>query len=208
LLFDSVRAHRIRAATSDWIAPDPGLRRTLFERNSEGTNLERTHKGRHDRRYPHIYIREMRETLDHPLVSMELEGYFEQGRRLGIRILQPFWDAALVDFLYRTPPELLNRGGRAKGLVRETVARRFPTLGFDTQRKVLATRFAQSLVLRYAPEAWREIGGATALADAGVVDAAAVNERIKRILDDPHSRDFHIVWDVLASETWLRSRGR
>ena len=43
--------------------------------------------------------------LDHPLVAMELEETFEQSRRLDMRILPPYWDAELVRFLYRTPPD-------------------------------------------------------------------------------------------------------
>jgi Asparagine synthase len=81
------------------------------------------------------------------LSSRRLEELFEQGRRLGLRVLQPFWDAALVEFLYRMPPKFLNRGSRSKGLVRETVARLFPRLGFETQRKVTASRFGRSLIV-------------------------------------------------------------
>jgi hypothetical protein len=88
----------------------------------------------------------MRSGLGHPLVAMELEELFEQSRRLGVRVLQPFWDAALVEFLYRTPPAMLNQTGRSKGLVRDTVARRFPRLGFETQLKVTATRFGRSVI--------------------------------------------------------------
>ena len=111
-----------------------------------------------------------------------------------------------MEFLYRTPPELLNRGGRTKGLVRDTVARRFPRLGFDTQRKVTALGFARSLIVEEGRHVWGELGGATALADAGVVDAPALGERLHRILRDPQSRRFHVVWDVLTLECWLRAR--
>ena len=53
------------------------------------------------REYPRVYFAEIRSGLEHPLVSMELEELYTQGRRLGLRILQPFWDAQLVDFLDR-----------------------------------------------------------------------------------------------------------
>ena len=60
-------------------------------------------------------------------MSTELEETFERSRLLGIPILHPFLDADLTAFLYVTPPELLIRGGRTKGLIRSYLARRFPT---------------------------------------------------------------------------------
>lgn len=203
-LLRDVQARRMGSRIPEWLAPDPELRRSLVERSLE------THTTRElrtsDRRHPRIYIREMRSGMDHPLVAMELEELQEQGRRLGVRVLQPFWDATLVEFLYRTPPALLNRGGLAKGLVRETVARRFPKLGFETQRKLTATRFARSVLLHEGGQAWQDVRGATALGEAGIVDTRALNQKVDRVLRDPESREFHVVWDVLALETWLRTR--
>jgi hypothetical protein len=49
---------------------------------------------------------------------MEKEKGFGYGRKIGVRILHPHWDRDLVSFLYRVPPDLLNRGGRSKSLVR------------------------------------------------------------------------------------------
>jgi asparagine synthetase B (glutamine-hydrolysing) len=203
-----VRARRIRAGTGPWFAPDSRLRRSLVERNVEADSHVRPPHRRVARRHPRVYIREMRTGLDHPLVSMELEELFEQGRRLGMRMLQPYWDAPLVDFLYRTPPELLNREGRTKGLVRETVARRLPGLGFETQRKVSATRLARATVAAEGRKALSELGGTPALAEAGVVDAAALNERLSQVIGNPESPDYYLVWDLLALESWLRGQQR
>lgn len=206
-LLTKLRARRIRSATPKWLAPDPRLRQVLLQRNLEArTTSSLGVKRGYGRGYPRTYVDVMRSGLDHPVVAMELEEFSEQGRRLGLGITQPFWDSALVEFLYRTPPELLNRGGRTKGLVRDTVARRFPRLGFDTQRKVTALGFARSLIVEEGRHVWGELGGATALADAGVVDAPALGERLHRILRDPQSRRFHVVWDVLTLECWLRAR--
>jgi hypothetical protein len=206
-LLTKLRVRRIRSATPDWLAPDPRLRQVLLQRNLDARTTSSLEVGRRDgRRYPQTYVDVMRSGLNHAVVAMELEEYSEQGRRLGLGIMHPFWDSALVEFLYRTPPELLNRGGRTKGLVRDTVARRFPSLGFDTQRKVTALGFARSLIVEEGRQAWSELGGATALADAGVVDAPALDELLHRILRDPRSRGFHVVWDVLTLESWLRAR--
>src|SRR4029079_10415912 len=69
-----------------------------------------------------------------PAIAMEFEEVFELGRRTRTLELAPYWDADLVEFLHRIPPKVLDRGGRAKGLGRETVTRRFPALGFDPHR--------------------------------------------------------------------------
>ena len=67
---------------------------------------------------------------------MDNESIYDEGRRLGAPILSPFQDREVIEFLARTPPELLNAGGRAKGLVRGTLAKRFPAHGFERQKKV------------------------------------------------------------------------
>ena len=45
-----------------------------------------------------------------------------------------------------------------------------------------------------------------ALDEVGIVDTAALNEKVGRILRDPESREFYVVWDVLALEGWLRTQ--
>src|SRR5437588_460285 len=82
-----------------------------------------------------------RPALDHAIVSWEWEELFEVYRRLGMRLLQPFWDPDLIDMLYRTPPLRLISDGRTKGLLRASLGRRFPALGFERQRKVEASSF-------------------------------------------------------------------
>jgi hypothetical protein len=150
----------------------------------------------------------MNESLDHPLVAMELEEYFDAGRRLGVRFGHPFWDADLLSFLYRTPPELLNQGGRSKGLVRSTLARRFPELGFERQRKVSGTPVSRRIFVEQGGAAWRKLGGATALADLGVVDANAVFDQVNGLLSiRPVANNVHSyrIWDLVSLEAWARS---
>jgi asparagine synthetase B (glutamine-hydrolysing) len=146
----------------------------------------------------------MRTALDHPLVAMEHEETFEQGRRLGVGFRQPYWDAELVTFLYRTPPELLNRDGWSKALVRDSVARRFPELGFEGQRKVTAIAFARSLILREGQRMWEILGGAPALEDAGIVDGQLVREHLRAVAKEPYGWGYGVIWDLLALERWLR----
>jgi asparagine synthetase B (glutamine-hydrolysing) len=131
-----------------------------------------------------------------------------------VRIVHPYWDTRVTEFLYATPPELLYAGGRSKTLIRRMLARRFPDLGFDRQRKaVTASLFAWSVATQ-APAVWRELGGAQALADAGIVDPVRCAELYATEFSGPpppdgsplldHSRT-DPMWTVLTLESWLRT---
>lgn len=208
-MLERARLGKFARSASAWLAPDPALRAEMTRRELAMMRSEATRRGSHSnsvRAFPRFYVEQMRSGLDHPLVSMELEESFHQGCRLGMRILQPYWDAQLVAFLYRTPPELLNRGGRSKGLVRDAVARRFPGLGFERQRKVEATGFARSLLRNEGVRAWKTLGGPTALIDSGVVVGSLLQEHLSALQRNPRARGIHLIWDVLSLESWLRPR--
>ncbi len=125
------RAWRVSHSIPRWVAPDPELRKELIERCV--ATEERSAKL--ISRLGSFYALALRQLLDHPLSMLEMDELFELGQRVGVRILHPFWDPDLVRFLYRVPPELLNRGLRTKALVREMLARRFSELGFADQKK-------------------------------------------------------------------------
>jgi asparagine synthase (glutamine-hydrolysing) len=183
-----------------WAAPDPALRRQLEER-AQQTN------GNHKPSSASHYVQAGKNSLDHPMISWELEELFDVYRRIGVRILQPFWDADLVDLLFRMPPFDLNRGGRSKGLVRDSVARRFPDLGFERQRKVLGVNFYRSLVEQDGADIWRELGGAKALKGLGIIDEKGLDSFMKPRLNRPRdARDAHEVLTVLNLESWTRSQ--
>ena len=130
---DAGRLKRRLAGDPAWLALDPHLRVEHRRRAAQAMALSDPPDG--------FYIREMRTCLDHTLTSWAAEELHEQGRQIGVRFLHPFFDPDLVEMLYRTPPRLLNAGGRSKGLVRRTMAKRFPGLGLDRQRKVVAGSF-------------------------------------------------------------------
>jgi asparagine synthase (glutamine-hydrolysing) len=179
-----------------WLAPDSSLRQQLDQRRDE-------HHANGQQASGSFYIREMRRALDHPVISWEMEELFEVYQRAGMRVLQPFWDADLVDLLYRIPPFLLIRGGRSKGLVRASVSRRFPSLGFDQQRKLLATRFYAYLIYGKGGEFWRKSGART-LAKLGIVDEKSLRPVFEQLLARSEERNAYRVWNVLNLESWAR----
>jgi asparagine synthase (glutamine-hydrolysing) len=183
----------------NWLAPDSELRRQFgLRREEEDANKLRSSDS--------FYIRDIRPALDHPVVSLELEEIFEVYRRAGVRMLQPFCDADLVDMLYRTPPFLLIQNGRNKGLVRSSLARRFPQLGFERQRKVEATTFYASLIYKDGSAVWQQLGGAQTLSELGIIDQGRLGPTIERLLARrAEGSAAHRIWTTLNLETWARA---
>jgi asparagine synthase (glutamine-hydrolysing) len=165
------RLQRMLNGDPAWVAPDQELRAEQRRRAEIAFNSSSI---------PHqsFYFRELRSSLDHPLVSWEAEEQYQLGNRIGVRFLHPFTDPDLVEMLYRTPPQALNSGGRTKGLVRGKVARRFPDLGFEGHRKVAATSFYQSLILNEGPALASAAIDFPALSGLGIVDGRAVSAAV------------------------------
>jgi len=189
---------RIFAPPPKWLAPDPTLRREL-ERRWEEKSLRDTHTS------DSLYLREAKTGLDHPLVSWEIEELFNFGQMAGVRMLHPIWDPDLVDLLYRTPPFLLIRNGRNKGLVRDSLRRRFPDLGFEHQRKVEATRFYASLIYRDASNIWKQLGGGRALGTLGVIDERFLDSGFDKLIARRKIGEAHLAWSILNLESWARA---
>lgn len=189
------RMRRKRAGTPDWVAPDPALRAVLFERAAQSVTSMRADS---------FYLREGQLSLDHALISLEMEEVFDSGRETGLPVRMPYWDAELVDFLYRVRPEALNEGGRSKGLVRQMLSRRFPELGFERQRKVLATDYFTQTMARQAPAAWERMGGVSALEDLGIVKKTALQSAMENVFDRQYNQGVARIWNALTLEAWVR----
>jgi asparagine synthase (glutamine-hydrolysing) len=195
-LHRSYRRRVVNKGIPHWVAPDPALKSDLETRNIEAWP---------DRPTDGWYRHDIRIGLDHPVASMELEEFFENTRLTGVRTASPFLDADLVDFLYRVPPDLLDRGGRSKGLVRDELARRFPDLGFERHKKITAISYSRNLVMQEGARAWRASGGVPALAELEVIDRSAFEQEMEAILSGREEDTFHI-WDILNLEAWVRTR--
>jgi len=191
------RRRRFAREMPPWLAPEPALRQELYERSEE--NVWNAIPGG-------FYLNDLYRFLNHPVITMEFEEYFEEGRRMGARLLYPFWDVDVVDFLYRMPPHLLYKGGRSKGFVRERLATRFPALGFEHQKKLIALDYFYSLLRTEGLKAWQRMGGAPALTKLGIVDAAALDSDMTALFRGARPRDTHRIRDVLFAEAWLRPR--
>jgi hypothetical protein len=137
---------------------------------------------------------------------MEFEESEIFSRRHGLRTMRPFFDVDLVELLYRMPPELLIRGGRAKGPVRDAVARRFPTLGFERQKKRAATQFFRSLLRAELPGHWERLNGPQTLASMGIVSPKAIEILKKGAFSGTLDVRLYRTWSILNLEQWVRHR--
>jgi asparagine synthase (glutamine-hydrolysing) len=190
---------QITSGTPDWIRPGPELDGELLAR-AEHIAEELMPRS------SSFYYDKCRACLDYVTASMEMERVFEDGRRSGVPIHEPYWDANLQEFLYRVPPEMLQQGGRTKGLVRRMLTRRFPELGFERQTKVIANEFASDIFVTEIPNALKEMGGAQALSELGIVDRRRLWEAIDRFASDPSERPrSFLLWHVLSLESWVRA---
>jgi asparagine synthetase B (glutamine-hydrolysing) len=191
------RLRRLFAGDPIWVAPDSALRAEQQRRAEGWLTPSDPPQG--------FYMRDLWSSIDHTLVSWESEEQHEMGKRIGVRFLHPFWDPDLVEMLCRTPPRVLNQGGRMKGLIRGTVARRFPSLGFEWQRKVSAKSFFESLLLQEGPRLAEAAGDFPSLSALGVIDGRAARAFVREELNHPSSR-IQRIWEPIKLEMWIRSR--
>ena len=202
---DLVRAKRRRdleSLTPPWVKPSADLAETVDSRIEQ--RIDQRAREPEPRGGYGFYFRGFDLPVLHPERSREQEEDFEIGRRLGLRIQQPYWDLDLILFLCRVPPRLLLMNGREKALVREAVNRRFPGVGFGRQKKVTATGFFQERLQRELNGAWNRMGGVTALGALGVLDPQVCEQSLAPILASGNLRRMHTLWEVLNLEAWVR----
>lgn len=186
-----------------WIGPMATLRDAIKERYVIAARADRARRAQAST----LYDYEARRTLDHPIVISEIENKFHSGQHVGVRMLEPYWDAQLIDLLYATSPEDLGLGGLAKGLVHRLVNRALPELPAIRQRKIASSRAYQARVRREGREAWRMMKGVPALAQLGIVDPDGVERTVQRLLADGDSAGVWLIPHLLSIEAWARTHG-
>jgi asparagine synthetase B (glutamine-hydrolysing) len=191
------RAQRSTRQDPHWVAPDPTLR--ADQRHRAPATLASSDP-------PHgFYLQDVRTGLDHSIASLEMEEQYQFGQHLQVRFMHPYWDADLVDLLYRVPPSLLMANGRSKAMVRDMLARRFPSLGFERQRKVVATNFLRRLLHAEAPTVLDRFGTFSTLGGHGVVDARAARDFARQAFAEASGARMYQAWELLNAESWARA---
>jgi asparagine synthase (glutamine-hydrolysing) len=196
-----LQLRNLRKSMPAWCSSDLTLWSEIALR-AETIETDRTREPAH---YGY-YFAESRLSLDHPLASLEVEEIFENGRRLGVRVLQPYFDAELAEMLYRAPISLLNRGGLSKGLVRETISRRFPRLGFDRQKKIDIKEYFSELMRRDGERIWKRMGGAQALAALDLANPGHADLFVRTAINAGEHRQAFQAWMIMSMESWLKPR--
>jgi asparagine synthetase B (glutamine-hydrolysing) len=194
--WDDRRADRLMASGPAWAAPDPALRQAQAVRARAALAAARPPGG--------FYQRESRLFLDHLLNAWLFEEQHAIGRRLGVRYVHPYWDADLVAHVYRVRPERLNEDHRTKALVRQTVARRFPALGFERQRKVAALGFFASILRREGPVLGEAVADFAALGALGIVQPEGARA-FMRAAWHRSPQEMGVAWNLISMETWVRT---
>jgi asparagine synthetase B (glutamine-hydrolysing) len=200
--YDVDRRHSERRIP-EWIGPEPKLREAMRDRYVIAARTNRARRAS----APSLYDYEARRTLDHPIVVGEIENKFHVGQRVGVRMLEPYWDAELVELLYSTSPDDLSLGGFAKGLVHRLVGRALPELPVVRQRKIALSTAYTARVRREAQEGWTKMNGVPALAQLGIVDPDKVDKKVRGLLADPRSAHGWLIPHILGFEAWVRAHG-
>jgi asparagine synthase (glutamine-hydrolysing) len=191
----------MRADLPPWMLPDPALRAQMVQRLEERYPSTGTVARRES-----YYARDTLRSLDTPDAWFVNEETFLLGRRVGVSIRHPFWDPDLIDLMVKVPLHLRSEGGHAKALVRRPLARRFPHLGFDAQRKTWLGDAFLTVVAGQVGKVRRAVGGIRTLAELGVVDG----EQGRILLDDAISGrgprwTLGWAWEILNLEAWARA---
>lgn len=191
-----------------WLFPAKQDREALVERLLGYRQPSLTPSGRR----PTSHYRHHLRSVDNSYMHYETEIAYHMESLAGVRLLSPYHDADLVQFLNRISPRALLHGTRYKGLLRPVVKKYLPTLGLENQRKEyeLGHRARVLAALRDGiAAAWRG-QRFTALADLGIVDAP----RAARQIDDLQrlgSGGLAKLFALIDAERWLtamRSRPR
>lgn len=193
--WDARRARKAIAGQPAWFVADRVLARRQFERAIDNLTPADPPHG--------FYRREGLTSLENTLQARMFEEQFQIGAANRVRYAHPYWDPDLVTHLRRVRPERLDAGQRSKALVRQTLARRFPALGFERQRKAEATAFFAGIVGRQGAPLAHRISQFRGLAGLGLVDPARARAFLQTALLGS-AVDVGTAWNLVNMEVWVR----
>jgi asparagine synthetase B (glutamine-hydrolysing) len=188
----------MRADPLPWIAPDPALRAQVAARIESRFARNGT--------TPSYYLQDTRTMLDSSDRWFAEEETFLVGQRNGIPVRQPFRDPDVIDFLMRVRPLGRSEGGLSKALLRRPLARRFPGLGFERQRKTWLGEAVEAVFSTQIGQQCRTTGGIRDLAALGVV----APEQGRALMEDAVAGKRSdsgpaYTWMILNLEAWVRA---
>jgi len=195
---------RLRKSTLQWVAANPELKADA-DRRVEVLVEEYMNRLLPKEKYP-FYSSSAGNHFVNTITSMEMEQQYEASLRMGVSLLYPYFDPDIINLLVRISPEVLQQGGMEKGIVRNAVARRFPDLKFEKQKKVSAMGYWQSIITTEGRDLYYGSGGPSTLIEMGIVNGKEIGAVMERAFVSKSSFENSKIWDLLLLETWLRSR--
>jgi hypothetical protein len=192
----AVRGKLRLALRPSWLLPDEELRAALIDdellqvRRRGATSHRQTARDR---------------KLEDFFAFSYVEILYPARRRLGIRFGAPATDPDLIGFLYGLPNALLNFGGRAKGLARESIARRAGEQHAELLGLAWVDAYFGRLLRSEGPRALEALGGLARLEALGIVSRGAFEQELAAPRQKG-SVHYYVAWQSIASEAWLRPR--
>jgi asparagine synthase (glutamine-hydrolysing) len=194
-LLYQIRQTRKEKILAEWLLADPLLKKEVYER------WEASESYKDIKSY---YLREMQISLEHPLISLEMEENYQIEKKLNINFYQSYWNSELIELLYRLPPNILTRGKKSKGLVRDLVSKRFPNLGFEKQKKILSTNYFSVLVSDQLKKVWQKLTCPKTLIDLGIVNKNKLDFS-KGLPSSGSKNPAFLAWEMANLEVWLNT---
>jgi len=194
---------RMRTSTLPWVASDPDLKAAADER-VEVLVEEYMNRILPKDKYP-FYSFSSADHFVNSITSMEMEQSYESSRRIGLNLLHPYFDPDVIHELVRISPDVLQQGGMEKGIIRGAIAKRFPNLKFETQKKASAMNYWLSLITTEGRDIYFKNGGCKSLIEMGIVNGKKIDEVMNHAFASTRPFDNAKIWDLLCLETWSRS---
>ena len=203
-----LHAHRLsqlEARSPAWVSPSPDLQRELRVRMERWTD--------ESLKVPEpsgpfgFYLSTLPAGFLHPLRSLDCEEVFQSRRRNGVRELQPYWDADLIQFLCRVHPTT-TRPGRTQQRAGKRSSRQAVSepWGSNVTGRCRRARFSRN---GWPPRGRRRGTGLEAsrrLAALGIVDPRKAEETARANINTIVRSGNIRVWEMLNLEAWVSGK--